>query len=244
MNTKNSLLSKIIRVLKKTGSFVLFLTVLVLNEGFHIKNLQAANVVIQDEVRKSQSVELLKSLSVKLDAKSFEGDANFYRYITKYLKKRNNKINAEKFTQALMNLSKDQFYDPIFILAVIKTESSFNNNAVGSAGEIGLMQIKPDTAKWICDKKNIKWKGAQALKNPEYNILIGANYFKYLMQTLKSQSLKYINAYNMGLAGMKRTPSSELKKHPYFGKVTENYLAIYSELKKIKKNIKRSNKVS
>lgn len=226
--------NKIKSVLKKTGLLFLFTVMLVLNEACQYRNPTEFNIVIQDMIRKNHSVELLNTRANQINIKSFEGDANFYKYIKLYLTKSNNKIDAEKFTQALLNLSQSHAYDPIFLLAVIKTESSFNFNAVGSAGEIGLMQIKPDTAKWICDMKNIKWKGAQALKDPEYNIMVGAYYFKYLKKTLKSQSLKYINAYNMGLTSMKRLPSSDLKKHPYFGKVTQNYMSIYSELMKIK----------
>lgn len=226
--------NKIKSVLKKIGLLFLFSVMLVLNEACQYRNPIEFNIVIQDMIRKNHSVELLNTRANQINIKSFEGDANFYKYIKKYLAKSNNKLDAEKFTQALLNLSQSHAYDPIFLLAVIKTESSFNFNAVGSAGEIGLMQIKPDTAKWICDMKNIKWKGAQALKDPEYNILVGAYYFKYLKKTLKSQSLKYINAYNMGLTSMKRLPSSDLKKHPYFGKVTQNYMSIYSELMKIK----------
>jgi|GEM_PF-1908243 len=222
-------------VFKKIVSMGLFFAMLILNEGCVNNAPDVARVFIQDEIRKNHSIELLKTNTKKLDVKLFEGDVNFYRYIAEYLKKSNKKINAEKFTQVLMNLSQNHAYDPIFILAVIKTESNFNFNAIGSAGEIGLMQIKPDTAKWICNIKNIEWQGAQALKNPEYNILVGASYFNFLKKNLKSQSMKYVTAYNMGLTSMKRTPTAELNNHPYFGKVTKNYLSIYTELKKIKK---------
>lgn len=221
-------------VLKKIGSLFLFLAILVLSEACQYKQPQKVKFSIQDLIRKKHSVELLNVKSSSADVASFDGDANFYRYIAQYIKQNNNKMNADKFTKALLRLSQNQAYDPIFLLAVIKTESAFNYNAIGSAGEIGLMQIKPDTARWICNKLKIKWKGAEALKDPEYNILIGAYYFKYLKRTLKSKSIKYINAYNMGLTNLKRMPSSDLKKYPYFVKVTGNYVAIYSELKKIK----------
>ncbi|MBY0555247.1 lytic transglycosylase domain-containing protein [bacterium] len=227
--------NKIKAFLKKTGLFLVLSVMLVLNEGCNSKPQTEFSIVIQDEIRENHAEELLGS-KAQNDAtiKSFDGDAKFARYIASYLKKRNKKIDAEKFTQVLMNLSKEQSYDPIFLLAVIKTESSFNANAIGGAGEIGLMQIKPDTAEWIANKKNIEWKGAKALKDPEYNILIGASYFKYLKNSVKSDSLKYVNAYNTGLASMHRMPASGLKKHPYFGKVINNYLSIYADLKKIK----------
>ncbi len=232
-NIKQSVQIKVL--IKKLSSILLLSAAILMSEACQYKPTTEFNLVIQDEIRKNHAQELLTTQTDNnAIIKSFNGDSNFSHYISSYVKSQNRRINAESFTQTLINLSKAQSYDPIFILAVIRTESRFNFNAIGSAGEIGLMQIKPDTAKWICNKKNIAWKGAKALKDPEYNILVGIHYFQYLKNNLKSQSLKYVNAYNMGLTSMKRTPSSTLKKHPYFGKVIENYLAIYSELSEIK----------
>jgi 2-oxoacid:acceptor oxidoreductase gamma subunit (pyruvate/2-ketoisovalerate family) len=50
------------------------------------------------------------------------------------------------------------------------------NAPVSSFGEIGLMQLKPVTAKWICNKFNMPWKGAKSLYDPVTNIKIGAVY--------------------------------------------------------------------
>ena len=221
-------------LLKKIGILLIGIGIWGLIEAFQYNFPKDLNIVIQDVIRKNHAAELLNVNADNINVSAFDGDANFYQYIAQYLRQNNDKIDATKFTQELMNLSQKNAYDPIFILAVIKTESAFNFDAIGSAGEIGLMQIKPTTAEWICKKKKIKWMGANALKNPEYNMLVGAHYFKYLKKSLKSQSLKYVNAYNLGMTSMNRKLSKDLKKHPYFGKVTENYLAIYSELKKIK----------
>lgn len=221
-------------ILRKLGMLVFFSGLLILSSCQYKKPIEF-NVVMQDLIRKNHSKELLNRKSYKKNIKIFDGDVKFYQYIMQYLKQSNYKIDAEAFTRTLLDLSKAHAYDPVFILAVIKTESSFDFNAIGSAGEIGLMQIKPDTAKWICDMKKIEWKGPEALKDPEYNIMVGGYYFKYLKKAVKSKSLKYVNAYNLGLSSMNRKPSSDLRKHPYLGKVRKNYLAIYSELKKIKK---------
>lgn len=231
METNTRQFTTVNKTRSKLTSVFLFFIIMILNEACH---KVPTEVVIQDEIRKTHSVELLSKKADNDSIKIFEGDIQFYDYIVQYVRKNNKKINAEKFTRTLLKISQEHNYDPIFLLAVIKTESSFNFNAVGSAGEIGLMQIKPDTAKWICEKKKIKWKGAKALKNPEYNMIVGALYFKYLKKTLKSQSKRYITAYNMGINSMMRSSTRELKSHPYFGKVTKNYITIYTELKKIK----------
>ncbi len=188
----------------------------------------------QDQTRIKHANELLKNDYKKSDIKKFEGDLKLARYIEKYVTKEGKKLNAADLTETLLAISKKHGYDPIFLLAVIKTESQFNPNAIGLAGEIGLMQIKPETAEWICKKKKIKWLGAERLKNPHYNILVGAHYFEYLKKTLKSQSTRYITAYNMGINNLQRLPADTQYEYPYYEKVITNYLYIYAELKKIR----------
>ncbi len=220
--------------LEKAGMLCLFVGILTLNQACQFTdNNNKYELALQDDIRSSHAQEILSDRGGE-NVKEFDGDVKFIRYIENYVRKQNRKIDAKSFTETLLRVSKNHSYDPIFILAVIQTESSFKAGAIGSAGEIGLMQIKPDTAKWICEKNNIEWRGAQALKDPEYNILVGAHYFHYLKNTLKSKGMKYINAYNMGLGSLKRMPTSNLKKHPYFPKVVGNYLSIYSVLRKIK----------
>ena len=188
----------------------------------------------QDQVRIKHANELLKADYKKAGIKKFEGDFKIADYIKKYIQKEKTTLNADELTETLLRVSQKHSYDPIFLLAVIKTESQFNPNAIGSAGEIGLMQIKPETAEWRCKKNKIKWLGAQRLKNPHYNILVGGYYFEYLKKSLQSQSTRYINAYNMGINNLQRLPAEALYQRPYYEKVIANYLHIYSELKKIR----------
>lgn len=178
--------------------------------------------------RTRHAQELLPDIYKQSDLKDFEGDYNMAEYIEKYIQKENPKLNAKTLTQTLLQVSHDYGYDPVFLLAVIKTESQFRPHIIGSAGEIGLMQIKPETAEWICKKRKILWLGAEKMKDPNYNILIGAHYFHYLKNTLDSESLRYINAYNMGINNLHRLPASEHKKRAYYGKIIANYLSIYS----------------
>ncbi len=56
-------------------------------------------------------------------------------------------------------------------LAVVQVESNFNPRARGQAGEVGLMQIKPATARGIGYKGSIK-----ALYNPSTNLIWGMKY--------------------------------------------------------------------
>jgi len=56
-------------------------------------------------------------------------------------------------------------------MAVVQVESNFNPRARGQAGEVGLMQIKPATARAIGYKGSVK-----ALYNPDTNLAWGMKY--------------------------------------------------------------------
>lgn len=80
------------------------------------------------------------------------------------------------------------------ILAVIKTESGFNPNAVSNKGAVGLMQIMPSTCNFVCQTYGID---CEDLFIPKFNILIGTLYLKYLLEKFKSERLAIL-AYNAG----------------------------------------------
>lgn len=218
---------------KKLARFFLFFLVVTF-----IQSCQSPRYSHNEDARLIHAKELLKSDYSSTSAASFEGDRKFSQYLSEYINAENANLNSEQMTQALVAASAKNNYDPVFLLAVIKTESQFNPKAVGSAGELGLMQIKPDTAEWICQKSGFPWKGAKALKDPVYNVQIGALYFKYLKKSLKSRSAHYINAYNMGINNLQRLPASSKISHPYYAKVMQNYIGIYHELQKIKNSLK------
>ena len=74
----------------------------------------------------------------------------------------------------------EEYGVPEYILyAVIKTESDFESNMLSDAGEIGLMQISPDTfALLLTLTKETKDPGI--LYDPETNIRYGAYMLSYL----------------------------------------------------------------
>jgi soluble lytic murein transglycosylase len=115
-------------------------------------------------------------------------------------------------------------------MAVIQTESQFNPNIVGSHGEIGLMQIKPDTAKWIAQKENITFKGKATLKSPTMNIKIGIAYLAFLRGHFQGSAHRYVSAYNMGPGNVKRLLAQAKQPREYATRVMTNYNDIYRML--------------
>lgn len=66
---------------------------------------------------------------------------------------------------------------PELLMAIIEQESGGNPDAVGAAGEIGLMQIYP---KYHSDR--MEELGVYSLYAPKSNILVGADYLAELFQ--------------------------------------------------------------
>ena len=121
-------------------------------------------------------------------------------------------------------------FDPLFLVAMIQNESSFNPRMVGRFGEIGLMQIKPVTAKWLSDTLHIKYSGAKSLYEPETNIRLGAAFINKLRNDFDAQSRLYLSAYNIGARKVRSMVSKNNTPKAYAIAVMKRYLAMYSAL--------------
>lgn len=86
--------------------------------------------------------------------------------------------------------------DPALVYAVIKAESGFREEAISRAGAVGLMQIKPSTAEFICERENIPFS-AERLREGEYNIELGCKYLCYLYERFEDMQTA-LAAYNAG----------------------------------------------
>lgn len=87
--------------------------------------------------------------------------------------------------------------------AVISVESNYRPNIVGSAGEIGLMQIKPATARML------GYTGSVAgLYNPDTNIKYGIKYLAMAQELGGGSTCGTILKYNAGHAATRMNPIS------------------------------------
>jgi len=122
--------------------------------------------------------------------------------------KRLSRAEAHRLAMSIVLESKRANFDPLFVAAVIKSESTFNKSAISNVGALGLMQILPDTGKYISQKNEIDWLGAGKLKDPSYNIRLGIAYLKYLENYFGSNREHILVAYNWGpgnlLSALKR----------------------------------------
>lgn len=137
---------------------------------------------------------------------------------------------AGKLTQTIINQAQKYDFDPAFILAIIQTESHFDPTVVGGVGEIGLMQIRPETAEWIAKKENMKWKGKKSLFDPIQNVKIGVAYMAFLRDHFEGSAGKYLSAYNVGPGKLKKIIGNDSLPRKYSTKVMKNYEQFYQQL--------------
>ena len=94
--------------------------------------------------------------------------------------------------------------------AVVRVESNYRANARGAAGEIGLMQIKPATARMMGYRGS-----AKGLYHPETNIKYGMKYLAGAHKLGGGTTCGTILKYNAGHGAKRMNPVSK----SYCGKI-------------------------
>jgi soluble lytic murein transglycosylase len=87
--------------------------------------------------------------------------------------------------------------DPSLIAAVIYAESKFNPRD-SSTGAKGLMQIQPDTARFIARRSGGTQFTVADLSDPQTNISYGTYYLRYLLDRYDGNATLALAAYNGG----------------------------------------------
>jgi len=151
--------------------------------------------------------------------------------ILKYISKYSSNIEIEE-AKLLADLIKKECkrynLNPYLVLAIIKVESSFNPMAVSSKGAVGLMQMMPETARYIAPKKGINIDDESIIADPLVNVELGIYYFYNLLKRYnKLESALF--AYNYGPTKFETLISredSKVKVPKYVTKVIKfkNYL--------------------
>ena len=96
--------------------------------------------------------------------------------------------------------------DPWLVFAVMREESKFRSHTRSQAGATGLMQIMPDTGRWICGRKGIRWRDDMLLE-PEINIRLACWFLNYLHGKFADPATRMewvLASYNAGLGNAER----------------------------------------
>lgn len=93
--------------------------------------------------------------------------------------------------------------DPALLAAVIYEESKFHPSARSKSGAVGLMQLRPSTAKGIALRTGGTAFRVSDLTNPAINIRYGAWYLGNLLRKYRHERLA-LAAYNAGQGNVDR----------------------------------------
>lgn len=88
-------------------------------------------------------------------------------------------------------------FDPLFVMALVKVESSFVRDARSPRGAVGLMQLMPDTGMEMARKAGLSVTLEQ-LATPEVNIHLGVHYLSILRDEFQDDVNAILAAYNAG----------------------------------------------
>jgi len=138
------------------------------------------------------------------------------------------KSHPVSYIETVEQCAQDYSVPKELIFAVIKTESKFKSDAVSPRGAVGLMQIAPDTYKWICEKNSDTSNDPKFLYTPDVNIRYGTYYLDLLYSEFGSWE-SALAAYNAGPSNVRKwldnpeySNGEELTHIPY--KETREYV--------------------
>ncbi|CAM2963708.1 lytic transglycosylase domain-containing protein [Paenibacillus sediminis] len=89
--------------------------------------------------------------------------------------------------------------DPFLVASIIRVESNYKTSKESKKGALGIMQVMPDTARWVVKKAKFHEVSLEQIKDePDTNIQIGAWYLALLQEQFGNNKVAVIAAYNAG----------------------------------------------
>jgi soluble lytic murein transglycosylase len=100
--------------------------------------------------------------------------------------------------------------EPALVAGMIYAESRFRDQT-SHADARGLMQITPDTARFIARKSRGTEFVLEDLSDPDVNIAYGTFYMRYLLDALDQNEVAALAAYNAGLGNVEEWGGADLE---------------------------------
>ncbi len=97
-----------------------------------------------------------------------------------------------------LSVSGGETPEKALILAVIRQESAFQQDAVSAAGALGLMQLMPGTAKSVAKKVGLPYAKGRLTSDSSYNVSLGRAYLGEMLDRFGGSYVLAIASYNAG----------------------------------------------
>ncbi len=137
-------------------------------------------------------------------------------------------IEIQRVAKSITDGSRLTKLDALLILAIIEHESMYQVDAIGRHGEIGLLQVRPETAEWILKRNNRIWLGKEMLFDPKNNVGIGILYLAWLNSKFNNAQAT-LAAYNMGPYATQKHLNRKIIPKIYYNKVLAKYQNLLAE---------------
>ncbi|MBW4687875.1 MAG: transglycosylase SLT domain-containing protein [Komarekiella atlantica HA4396-MV6] len=117
------------------------------------------------------------------------------------------------YFQQIEKWSTERQLNPLLVTALMRQESRFQPKIKSIAGATGLMQVMPDTAKWIAPQIKLDSKTID-LEDPNDNVMLGTWYLDHTHQQYNNNSLLAIASYNAGPGNVSKWLQNLTKEDP------------------------------
>ena len=111
------------------------------------------------------------------------------------------------YSEEISKHSQEFDLDPYVVLAIMREESHFDTGAQSHVGAGGLMQVMPDTAKFIASKYSLPYN-ENLRYDTDKNIQLGCAYLDFVLSQLSKKYLFAVAGYNGGPNAVKNWTNS------------------------------------
>jgi soluble lytic murein transglycosylase len=134
---------------------------------------------------------------------------------------------------AIVRESRQNGLDPLLVVALIRAESSFDNYAQSKVGALGLMQVMPQTGKWVASQRGKHLAKNTHLFDSELNLEIGTAYLANLIRRFGSLDAALV-AYNAGPGAARRILADRAARARFLGGYPRK---VVREFRRLKANV-------
>jgi len=143
---------------------------------------------------------------------------NTINQIISFIRDENESLNdsaLRTIAEIVYEESSKKKIDYRLVLAIMKIESNFRQDAVSKRGARGLLQVKPSHAKYIAQDVGIHWKDDTTLNEPDKNIKIGVHFFSQLLEDFENVHMA-LHAYHVGPTKLREIVARKKKPEKRF----------------------------
>ncbi len=108
------------------------------------------------------------------------------------------------YRDLMKNFARENDLDEAWVYGLVRQESRFVSYARSSVGAAGLMQVMPNTAKWIAKRIGFGDYQTNMIHQLSTNIQFGTWYLKHVLEKMGGQPVMATAAYNAGPGRAKR----------------------------------------